>query len=168
MVTRNSQIIASRVLALITTPLTARFLELAQAQPKAWADELISRISGIVEDRVPHTWAIRVSGLEAAAITELGAGGAVQLDHLCRDPADRDEKLPAIALMLKRGARETLLPDPGESIVGSDEILFCGLETAAHRMDRLVANPHLLAYAMTGDQQPQSWAWRHLIRLRAA
>lgn len=168
LVTRNSQIIASRVLALITTPLTARFLELAQAQPKAWADELISRISGIVEDRVPHTWAIRVSGLEAAAITELGAGGAVQLDHLCRDPADRDEKLPAIALMLKHGARETLLPDPGESIVGSDEILFCGLETAAHRMDRLVANPHLLAYAMTGDQQPQSWAWRRLTRLRAA
>ncbi len=162
LITKNSQLIASRILALITTPLTAQFLQLAEQQDKAWADGLVSRMAGITEDRVPHTWAVNINAAEAAAVVAALAHAPVRLQHLGREPEDRKRALPAMALMLKRGDTQLLLPAAEEPLRPGDLILFCGLQAAAHRMTRTLAHPGTLHYVLTGRHPADSWLWARL------
>ena len=152
LVTKNSEIIASRILALITTPLTAEFLRLANQQDRHWADELISRIIGVADERVPQTWMLETHATNAPAVAQaLENGDTVLLEHLCRDPHDRKRLLSCIPLLMKRGSEHILLPDLKTALQSFDQILFCGHETAIHRMSRIRYDPSVLCYTTTGQ-----------------
>jgi len=164
LVTKNSDVIASRILALITTPLTADFLRLAGHQERQWSDALVKQIVEITENLVPHTWVVEISNADAAAVVDsLAAGNAVLLDHLCRDPHDRKQILPCIPLMMKRREQSLLLPDHKEALQQFDQILFCGQEVALHRMSRIADDPALLSYTRTGKRTASGWLWRRFV-----
>ena len=163
LVTKNSGIIASRILALITTPLTAEFLRIANQQDRHWASELISRIIGVADERVPQTWLQETRATDAPAVAQaLANGDTVLLEHLCRDPNDRKRLLRCIPLLMKRGSEHILLPDLKTALRPFDQILFCGHETALHRMSRISYDPSVLCYTATGKHPAASWVWRRL------
>ncbi len=165
LVTKNSEIIASRILALITTPLTAEFLRLANQQDRHWANELINRIIGVADERVPQTWMLETRATDAPAVAQaLENGDTVLLEHLCRDPHDRKRLLRCIPLLMKRGSQHILLPDLKTALQPFDQILFCGHETAIHRMSRIRYDPSVLCYTTTGKRPAAGWVWRRFIR----
>jgi Trk K+ transport system NAD-binding subunit len=165
LVTKNSEIIASRILALITTPLTAEFLRLANQQDRHWANELISRIIGVADERVPQTWMLETRATNAPAVAQaLRNGDTVLLEHLCRDPHDRKRLLRCIPLLMKRGNEHILLPDRKTALQPFDQILFCGRETAIHRMSSISYDPAVLCYTTTGKRPAAGWIWRRLVR----
>lgn len=160
-VMQPGRIIARRILAFITTPLLADFLRRARQQEDEWANVLVSRIAGVIGEGAPHSWhfTLEVSSTPAVAAA-LAAGEAVQLGELLTDPRDRAQQLPAIALLLHREGRQTLLPEPDTSLALGDRLLLCGRRDAESHMNRLMRNHNLLDYARLGVDRPSGYIWR--------
>jgi len=162
---QRSDIIAHRILALIVTPLLTSFLRIVQHRRNEWANELVSRIAAVVGDVAPQVWSIAIDRRDAPAVARsLAAGGRVALRDLCRDPRERDEALPCIALMLRRTGETEALPDEGMMLKAGDQILFCGREPSRSRMAWTLRNHNVLEYVRTGYAGPQGTLWRRLAR----
>lgn len=156
-------IVAQRILSLIMAPLLGDFLRLARDQTEEWANVLVSRVAGVVEEVAPETWDIDISPLRAPAVFDcLIRGESVSLADICSDPHDRTASLPCVPLLLKRDQSHLLLPDMEEPIKAGDRILFCGHEQAAHQIRYLINDHQALDYARTGIDRPSGSLWRWL------
>ena len=90
----------------------------------------------------------------------------VEVQHLARDPRERDRRLHCIALMLARGTRLELLPAGEMRLRAGDRLLYCGRQSAQTRMAWTLQNLHALDYVLIGGSSPQGALWR-LFRRRA-
>jgi voltage-gated potassium channel len=158
-------IVARHILGLILAPLLENFLRLAHDRDEDWANVLVSRVAGVVEDVTPETWDLAISPQHAPAVcTNLYRGNTVTLSNLCSHPHNREQALPCVPLLLKRGTDEMLLPDMDTGLQTGDHILFCGRSDAA-RYIRHVVNDYLaLRYIRTGDEGPSGMVWEWLVR----
>ncbi len=167
LITYHSETIASRIRELITTPLTSEFLARSANQSELWANQLVSRICGVVEHYVPYTWVISINEQDSPAVVEaLGEYESLRIDTLYRDTTDRKKYLQCIGLMIKRRGETRLLPDNKERLRYGDQILFCGQERTARRMRLLMNDPIALTYTITGKRLPTGWIWRWLEQRR--
>ncbi len=158
-----SNIIAHECLAHMISPLLAQFLYLARTQTNAWANQLIAHLVSIVGEQVPETWSVAIHAHSAPAVAALvSQGWTLSLDHLGRDPGDRDIKLDLVPLMLLRDNIPHLLPDSTLHIKHQDHILFCGRPSARGTLSEILNNPKILTYIMTGEAVPDSYVWRWL------
>ena len=82
-----------------------------------------------------------------------------------RKPANRKKKLPCIALQIKRGGKEILLPDDQTLLYPHDRILFAGNISARKKLDHIVSFAEVLHYTATGVQLPTSYFGRWVTRL---
>jgi len=156
-----SSIVAERIRVLLGAPLLTELEGHARHRDDAWACQLISRIAALVQDRVPEVWEVGIDDEGAHAVCEaISRGGRVTLANLLRDPRDRDEKLPAIPLLLLRRNERRLLPQEDLRLRTGDRLLLCGRQHARSRMDWTLQNIHALAYILTGDSVPGGWLWR--------
>ena len=161
-----SSIVAHEFLSLLTTPLLSRFLNLIRAHDDAWADVLISRIAAVLENTVPEVWDVEVSGIHTEAVWEaLRDGVPVTLQAFMRNPVDRDEGLPCIPLLLKRGEETTLLPEPETLLQLGDQLLFCGERRALNLQALGLYNFNVLSYLLTGQDAPGGKVWRWMEQL---
>jgi hypothetical protein len=104
---------------------------------------------------------VAMTPTSAPALLEAAARGAtVTLGPLLRDPGDRDRKLAALALMVRRGSETFLLPEDGFVLLPDDEVLFCGHSMAQKRMHLARQNSDVLSYIATGIERPSGWIWR--------
>lgn len=167
LVMQSSDIIAHTIFALVTNPLLSEFLALARAQPNDWANELVSRISAVSDEVTPAVWTVVLDKENAPAMIEaLWHKEAVRLDLLVHDPRAREERLPCIALLLKRGSATFLLPSADFSLRSGDRILLCGRRTAEAAMLWTLRNTNVLRYLQTGENRPDGVVWRWLARWR--
>ena len=157
-----SHIIAHEFLSLLTTPLHSRFLALASNQGNDWANELISRIVGLVSDTVPEVWDVSLSRKQVGIWQLLGEGWQINLGELLREPADRESRLPCVPLLLKRGKEEMLLPDEAVLLHPGDRILFCARPGARQRLITTLRDRNVLTYSLTGRDVPGGTLWRWL------
>jgi len=157
-----SHIIAHEFLSLLTTPLHSRFLALAGAQGNDWANELISRIVGLVSETVPEVWDLSLSRKQAGLWQLLGEGWQINLGELLRVPAERESRLPCVPLLLKRGGAETLLPDEAVLLQPGDRILFCARPGTRQRLIATLRDRNVLTYVLTGRDVPGGSLWRWL------
>ena len=163
LIMQRGSVIAHKMFALITTPLLSEFLELAERQNNDWANELVSRLGGLIEEESPQTWALEISVAHAPAVLEaLSAEKGIRLGDLCRNPRARDQYLPCLILLHSRGAKIALLPDPDTPVAPGDRILFCGRDTASRNMQWTVANLQVLLYVCTGEEHPSTLLGRLL------
>lgn len=164
MVVQPGTIIAHQILAVLSTPLLSNFLRQARHRDNDWANQLISRISGLSsEESLPETWAIRLTASETpAAFAALRRGVGLPLYSLLADPRDRAERLAAIPLLLMRGAEEHLLPDEQTGLEVGDQLLFCGDLSAWRRMLWVLRNHNVLSYIIDGVERPSGSLWRWL------
>lgn len=156
-----TDIIAHECLAHMISPLLAQFLVLIRSQSNEWSNKLISQLVAVVGENVPETWAITVNKNNALAITELLAHGtAVTLKNLTQDPANRDEHLDLVPLMLTRSNEKILIPDLNTPLIEGDRILLCGRPEAKSALINTLNNTKTLTYIIDGIEVPNSIVWR--------
>ncbi|MEO8419315.1 MAG: NAD-binding protein [Methylophilaceae bacterium] len=156
-----SDIIAHECLAHIVSPLLAQFLAMARTQSNLWANQLISRLVGIVGETVPETWGVTIHHEHAPAVTDLLSWKVhVSLDNLTRDPDDREKQLELVPLLLMRSNRYELLPEPATTLEHGDRILFCGSPDAKHTQSLLLNNDKVLTFIIDGKCVADSYIWR--------
>jgi voltage-gated potassium channel len=158
-------IVARHILGLILAPLLDDFLRLTHDQNEDWANVLVSRVAGAVEDITPATWDLEISPLTAPAVFDgLISGDQVTLGHLCTHPQDRERRLPCVPLLIKRATEQRLLPEMDEILQGGDHILFCGRSEAARHIQRTINDHQALLYIRTGEDRPGGIVWQWLTR----
>lgn len=163
LVVQRGNIIARKISALIITPLLADFLKYSQPHDDQWANILISRISGVIGNNPPDSWAIEINEAEAPAVFEaIEKHQQVTLGDLVRDPSDRDIPLKCMPLMIKHNRNQTLLPEEDTRINIGDQILFCGRTTASRKMWNIIKNFNTLGYVRTGIEYPSGIIWQLL------
>jgi Trk K+ transport system NAD-binding subunit len=162
-----SDIIAHECLAHFISPMLAQFLKLARNQDNSWANQLISRLVGVVGETVPETWDVSITGEQApAVVNRLGHGRSLTLAMLLRDPANRENTLPLVPLLLLRKSEPILLPDADLPLAIGDSLLFCGTPQAKSTLPLLLMNRKVLDYVVDGIEVPDSLVWRWLSSLR--
>ena len=165
MVMHPSAIIADKIRVLLATPMLYEFMSLALYQEDSWACELVSRVSALVNDRVPHIREWSLAGPEAGVLHDyLAEGGHLTVDALLRDPWRRDLTLDAIVLLIRRRNDRILLPDNSAPLKAGDRLLVCGSRAAFTRMHWTVSHRHALDYIKTGEDRPQTWIGKKLAR----
>lgn len=158
-------IVARHILGLIIAPLLDEFLRLTHDQNEEWANVLVSRVAGVVEDVTPETWDLAISPLQAPAVFDSMINGeTVSLGDLCVHPQDRRQTLPCVPLLIKRDSEHRLLPDMDEVLQAGDRILFCGRSEAARHIEHLVNDHQALRYVCTGEDRPGGIVWEWLTR----
>jgi len=157
LVMRPSEIVADECVARLTSPLLLRFLNTVRRERDAWADEVIHQLRKRSGTRTPTTWNVRLDDEQAPAVVERIAGldGPVTMGDLLREPDDRHARVEALALLVLRDGRETLLPNDDLALDEGDEILFAGRGRARRHMAITLHNPRVLHYLCTGRELPR-------------
>jgi Trk K+ transport system NAD-binding subunit len=159
------RILAGEVFSIVTSPLIVDFLRLTQDKDETWASELRLRIREMMGEQNPDRWAIDVRSHSAPALSlAVSADVAVTIGALRRDPTRRDEFLPSIPLLLKRGNEFTMLPKEAEALRKGDQVLFCGPRRSRTRMQGTVRNPNTLHYVLTGEERTSRFLDRIALR----
>lgn len=155
-----TEIIAHECLAHMIAPLLAQFLSLVRNQSNSWANQLISELVSIVGETVPERWAITVSQDKTPAITELlNKNITVTLHNLSQDPANRNNRLNLVPLLLLRDNVPMLVPPPSTALKLGDRILFCGIPDARSALNISINNSKMLTYIVDGIEVPDSMVW---------
>ncbi len=157
-------VIANQIRMLLATPMLYEFTQLAKSQDEDWACELIGRVIAMVSQEVPDIWENTIDEREAPAVLQWleRSNGVVCVGDLMRNPGDRDQTMPAIALMHKHNGGRTILPQADTRLDKGDRILWCGRYSVHQHMCWILQNQHLLAYAVTGEVHPQGYVWKRL------
>ena len=154
-------IAAQHILGLIMAPLLDDFLRLAHYQNEDWANILLSRVIGVVEEVAAETWCLDISAENTPAVyNNLCAGNTLTLANLCSDPRDPACALRCVPLLLKRGTQTRLVPDMNLKLQQGDQLLFCGRDEAKNQMRRLTHDNQALYYVRTGNDLPGGFIWR--------
>ncbi len=163
LVMEPSRIIVWRILPLLTTPLLSRFLRLMRAGSEEFAHEIRQHIEAMCNGVTPETWSFEIAPDRAAAVyTAVDRGEEVRISHLQHAPSNRDKPLPCIALLLNRGDKNYLMPDPDMPLERGDRILFTARAGTRAVMDWALNNPKALEYIVTGNELPDGTIWRWL------
>ncbi len=169
MTMKPAEIAARHILGLLLAPLLNDFLSLTHDQDEEWANLLVSRVAGVVEDVTPETWDLTVSPLQAPALFDcLIRGETITLGNLCTHPRNPEEYLPCVPLLIQRDGENRLLPEMDARLQGGDRLLFCGRREAARLIEHLSHDHQTLLYVRTGEDRPGGTLWRWLSRSRGA
>jgi hypothetical protein len=152
-----SEIIAHECLAVLTTPLLSRFLDVVKAEKDEWADRVVADLHARVGDRVPVIWSVRIDDKEAPACAASAA--TLKLDSLVRSSAEREAPLACMALLLLRDGKSQPLPNDAIELQTADEILFAGTPEAKRLQALTLANANALDYVTTGREAAGGWLW---------
>ena len=167
----SSQIIAHECFALLTAPLLGRFLAVVQLQRDAWAHALIERLRGVVGDRAPELWSMRIDRNTSPALFERVSRSDLRttLADLLHDPLERERDLQIVPLLLVRSnGAEVVLPKPSEELRAMTGLLLAGTREARSRLELAMRNANELEYVCTGIDQRGGWLGKKLAALLSA
>jgi voltage-gated potassium channel len=165
LVMEPSRIIVWRMLPLVTTPMLTRFLRTLRAGDEARGHDILERVRAVCRGMTPQTWSVEIGPQTTPAVqAAIDAGTAVTVGDLLRDRLEREQVLPALALMHTRGGDNTLMPDASRPLTGGDRVLFCGRDGTRHDMEWVLYNTKALEYVVTGVDIPDGAIWRWLSR----
>lgn len=163
---KRGDVIAHKIFALLRTPLISDFLSAAQQHDNDWANTVISRIVGVVDDEVPYLWEIKINKARTPALYKACFNGTVRLRDLLRDPRQRIRKLPVIPLLLKRNGNITLLPSLDTPLAISDRLLLCATYAINQDIQWATQNENVLHYLLTGQETSGGGLWKRLLKKR--
>lgn len=165
----SSEIIANECLALINTPLLARFLDVVRAKDDAWADEVIAALQRAIGEAAPSIWSVTLNAHEAPAMHRflVMEGGRACVGDLLRDPTARDEPLHCMALYLDRDGASQPMPAETLALEAGDRLLFAGHQDARHAQAGILRNINVRDYCIKGIDIPGGLVWQWLNRRTA-
>jgi voltage-gated potassium channel len=159
-----TDVVAHDAYAQLSTPLLWRFLRELPGQGDEWAAAVVRRLSGACGRRLEELWKIRLTAEEAPALGPWLARGRLRLGDLLRDPADREQHLPVVPLMVLRGDESVLTPDDDFVLADEDQLLLAGRPAVRRQLETTLAVDSLPEYLVTGRRVPASWIWRRFTR----
>ena len=163
-----TDVVAHDAYAQLSTPLLWRFLRELPGQGDEWAAEVVRRLTGACGRRLEELWKIRLTGKEAPALGPWLARGELRLGHLMSNPAQRDEQLPLVPLLVLRGDECVLTPDGDFTLAAGDQLLFAGRAAVRRQLETTLVVDGLPEYLVTGRRVPSSWVWRRFSRYSRA
>lgn len=159
-------IVAEHCIALVRTPLLAPFIARVTRGGERYGEAALDRLAALAGDRRVTAWGVRVNAAEAGAMHR-----AIMFDHatvtfeaLLRHPSARQERLPALPLLLLRNGSETMLPAETTELRAGDEILFAGTNEARELLALTLVNANVRDYVLLGRDMPGGWIWERLTR----
>lgn len=161
-----SEIIANECLALLQTPLLARFLDIVRRENDAWADRAIEQLQAAVGTETPDLWRIAMTAADAPACHEVleRADFPITLADLGRDNGARERRLECMPLLLLRDGQAIALPQASLRLQRGDELLFAGRPAARRNQRAMLVNVNVRDYVVRGIDMPGGWAWQRLTR----
>jgi Trk K+ transport system NAD-binding subunit len=159
-----TEVIAHEVYAQLSTPLLWRFVRELPGRDDDWAAALVERLSEHCGNRLGALWKVRLSRAEAPSLGPWLERGALQLGDLLRSPDDRDQRLPAVPLLLVRGADCVLAPGDEFVLRADDELLLAGRPVARRALEKTLMVDAVPEYLVSGRRVPSSWWWRRITR----
>jgi voltage-gated potassium channel len=160
-----SRIVARECLALITSPLLRRFLQLVRDWPDARAAVVARQLEELCGNRVPLVWGVRLNAAEAPAVHQLlmMEQGAMALGMLRRDPAAQQDVLPLLPLLLVRDGIDHQLPARRRCSNPATICCLPGRVRPRFAQNLTLDNRNVLDYVLTGRDAP-GWLWSLLSR----
>lgn len=164
----SSEIIANECLAIVNTPLLSRFLDVVRSRDEQWAEEVTARLTATVGESVPSFWTVEINTAGAPAIHRglMLENLSIAVDSLTRDPANREQRLPCIPLLMVRAADTTVTPGDDIILQPGDHILFAGQRGARDAQWLTLSNINTRDYVLTGRDIPGGWVWEKIKRGR--
>jgi Trk K+ transport system NAD-binding subunit len=161
------EIVLHACLAQLNTPLLPRFLRIVEEQDDAWADAIVNKLRTKITLQVPNVWTVELTRDASPAAFERAqrSRSGVRVDHLVRDPADRDRHLPCVPLLIDRNGTDIVMPALETVLQSADRILFAGTRESCDRQELLLQNVNALEYVCEGRHVPVAWVWRLLARI---
>lgn len=161
-----SHIVAHESIAILTTPLLARFLAQLQNCDEHWCHGLVDRLQNLNEGLTPSVWAIRLNASEApAAWLALMRGRRFNLGEILNRPNEDEPTLAAVPLLVDRNERIHLLPDADFPLEAGDHLLFASSLAVLGKLRLTLQYAHELDYVLDGSSSSGSWLWE---KFRAA
>ncbi|NJD23853.1 MAG: potassium channel protein [Betaproteobacteria bacterium] len=158
-----SHIVAQESVAILTTPLLARFLALLRSGDEARCGELALRLEDACGVRTPAVWSVRLNISDApAAWRHLMRDGSFTLADVLRDGTDRSTRLPVVVLLVDRAGDLIVLPDDEFALAAGDELLLAGRHRARRNLDFTLDNANELDYVLDGREDSGTWFGRWL------
>jgi Trk K+ transport system NAD-binding subunit len=161
-----TEVIAGEVYARLSTPLLWRFVRELPGRDDAWAAALTDRLREHSGDSLGALWKVRLTGAEAPSLSGWLERGALRLGDLLRSPDDRDERLPAVPLLVLRGEECLLSPDDDLVLKPGDELLLAGRPVARRALEKSLMIDAVPEYLVSGRRVPSGWLWRRLTGYR--
>jgi Trk K+ transport system NAD-binding subunit len=163
-----AEVIAHEVLARIASPALMRFLPRVPREGEAWSARMLDRLVERCGTGAPDLWRLRLDADTAPALVGRLATDGIPLTDLLRDPAFRDEPLPAVPLALLR-ADDTRVMAPEDDVVlrAEDQLLLAGRSRARSSLQLTLTEEATAAYVLEDRFAPSSWVWRRLARRSA-
>lgn len=157
----SSKIVAQESIAILTTPLLAKFLDLVRLQDEIWCAQQTERLSQLNDGLTPVVWGQKLNISESPALYKmLMQGQTIRLLDLLKDGRDREQALPLIVLLIAHDNDEvTLLPEQEQRLRPGDHLLLAGPLWSKHNFDFTVDNLRELEYVLTGNDDSGSWLW---------
>ena len=159
-----TEVVAHEVYARLSTPLLWRFVRELPGRDDAWAAELTDRLLEECGERLGALWKVRLTGAEAPSLGPWLDRGALTLGDLLRSPDDREERLPAVPLLLLRGDDGELTPGDDVVLRRDDELLLAGRPVARRALEKSLMVDAVPGYLVSGHREPSGWLWRRLSR----
>lgn len=158
-----SHIVAHECIAILTTPLLARFLGQLQGCDETWCHRLVDRLQTLNDGLTPSVWAIRLNASEAPAARQaLMRGRAFSMTEILRDGSDRTQALAAVPLLVERNDRIHLLPDGDFQLSAGDHVLFASSLLVLSKLKLTLQYANELDYVLDGKSNSGSWLWEKL------
>lgn len=165
-----SRLVAQEFLAVITTPLLARYLDYLRNQSEAVCESLVEKLSNLRPGEIPETWSIVIDEDTAPAILRhLEESEQVTVGHLTAEPKRPGEELWLMPLVYARRRKVIIHPGPGVALAKGDEVLFAGSAQARRRQALALVNDTALTYVRTGRDTSSGglvWSWLLPVRRR--
>ncbi len=168
-----SLVAARRILFLLIAPLMKTFFEALrerqERQDGRFFDRTVEELARHVGGTQPRVWTVDICHAASAAVLRaIESGRQVTLGHLMSDPADRDQRLECVPLVLESGGQAQILPELSTPLCAGDQVLLCGTPRAYRLLDATMNNDYLLVYLMTGVEEPRGHFMKWLHRVLAA
>ncbi len=158
-----SRIVAQEAIAILTTPLLARFLATLDSQDESWSRALVERLQALCDGRTPTLWGCRLNASEApAAWQALMHERTIRLGDLLRDGTERSRPLAAVVLLIERNEACHLLPDAEFKLLAGDQLLLASPLDARRNLELTLQNANELDYVLSGRESGGSWLWQRL------
>jgi Trk K+ transport system NAD-binding subunit len=166
LVAKRSQIVARRILAVVTTPLLQPFLQHLVRQDDDFAERTAARLKSVLANKAPSMWVVELSDHLAAGLrTARQEGIRLHLEHITHNTrVEGAETLACVCLVLERGAQRIFLPEPDYELLEGDRLLFAGRGSARREMAWALSDPNSLMGYATNKHLPRGLIWRWLWR----
>ncbi|HJV73549.1 MAG TPA: NAD-binding protein [Noviherbaspirillum sp.] len=158
-----TRIVAQESIAILATPLLARFLAAVRQADESWSKQLAGRLESLCEGLMPEIWDIRIDSSTAPAVYRaLVEKQALSVGQLIQDNANRDVSFRAAVLMIERDGKSFLLPENDFMLKAGDFLLIAGEHNVRSALDLTLRNANALQYVLTGREKSNGWLWQRL------